>query len=97
MKSNNMNNRKQGTKAVWGGQSELFYHGSTEVPIVNSVTFGYDNVDDWFDVASGKKEGHIYSRSTNPTVAVFEEKVRVLENAEAATSLSTGMAAISNT
>jgi cystathionine gamma-synthase len=97
MKSNNMNNRKQGTKAVWGGQSELFYHGSTEVPIVNSVTFGYDNVDDWFDVASGKKEGHIYSRSTNPTVAVFEEKVRVLENAEAATSFSTGMAAISNT
>ncbi len=92
-----MNNRKQGTKAVWGGQSELFYHGSTEVPIVNSVTFGYDNVDDWFDVASGKKEGHIYSRSTNPTVAVFEEKVRVLENAEAATSFSTGMAAISNT
>lgn len=81
MKSNNMNNRKQGTKAVWGGQSELFYHGSTEVPVVNSVTFGYDNVDDWFDVASGKKEGYIYSRSTNPTVAVFEEKVRVLENA----------------
>jgi len=92
-----MNDRKQGTKAVWGGQSELFYQGSTEVPVVNSVTFGYDNVDDWFDVASGKKEGHIYSRSTNPTVAVFEEKVRVLENAEAATSFSTGMAAISNT
>ena len=97
MKSNKMNNKKQGTRAVWGGQSELFYKGSTQVPIVNSVTFGYDNVDDWFDVAIGKKEGHIYSRNSNPTVAVFEEKVRVLENAEAATSFSTGMAAISNT
>lgn len=92
-----MDKRKQGTKAVWGGQGELFYQGSTEVPIVNSVTFGYDNVDDWFDVVIGKKEGYIYSRSTNPTVAVFEEKVRILENAEAATSFSTGMAAISNT
>lgn len=92
-----MNDKKLGTKAVWGGQSELFYQGATQVPIVNSVTFGYDNVDDWFDVAIGKKEGHIYSRNTNPTVAVFEEKVRVLENAEAATSFSTGMAAISNT
>lgn len=92
-----MKNRKQGTNAVWGGQSKLFYQGATQVPIVNSVTFGYDNVDDWFDVAIGKKEGHIYSRNTNPTVAVFEEKVRVLENAEAATSFSTGMAAISNT
>ncbi len=92
-----MKNKKQGTKAVWGGQSKLFYQGATQVPVVNSVTFGYDNVDDWFDVAVGKKEGHIYSRNTNPTVAVFEEKVRVLENAEAATSFSTGMAAISNT
>ncbi|MBC2838609.1 cystathionine gamma-synthase family protein [Robiginitalea sp. SC105] len=97
MKDCKMNNRKQGTNAVWGGQDELFYQGATQVPVVNSVTFGYDNVDDWFDVAVGKKEGHIYSRNTNPTVAVFEEKVRVLENAEAATSFSTGMAAISNT
>jgi len=97
MKSNKMNNKKQGTKAVWGGQNELFYQGATQVPIVNSVTFGYDQVDDWFDVAIGNKEGHIYSRNTNPTVAVFEEKVRILENAEAATSFSTGMAAISNT
>lgn len=92
-----MKDMKQGTKAVWGGQNNLFYKGATQVPVVNSVTFGYDNVDDWFDVAIGKKEGHIYSRNTNPTVEVFEEKIRVLENAEAATSFSTGMAAISNT
>jgi cystathionine gamma-synthase len=97
MKNEDLKAKQNGTKAVWAGQSELFYQGATQVPIVNSVTFGYDNVDDWFDVAVGKKEGHIYSRNTNPTVAVFEEKVRVLENAEAATSFSTGMAAISNT
>ncbi len=97
MKNNDMKGKKKGTKAVWGGQCELFYQGATQVPVVNSVTFGYDNVDDWFDVAIGKKEGHIYSRNTNPTVAVFEEKIRILENAEAATSFSTGMAAISNT
>ncbi len=97
MKSEKTKNKKQGTKAVWGGYDDLFYQGATQVPVVNSVTFGYDNVDDWFDVAVGKKEGHIYSRNTNPTVAVFEEKVRVLENAEAATSFATGMAGISNT
>jgi cystathionine gamma-synthase len=97
MKNKNLQNKQNGTKAVWAGQNDLFYYGATQVPIVNSVTFGYKNVDDWFDVAVGKKEGHIYSRNTNPTVAVFEEKVRVLENAEAATSFSTGMAGISNT
>lgn len=97
MNNKELETKRNGTKAVWAGQSGLFYQGATQVPIVNSVTFGYDNVDDWFDVAVGKKEGHIYSRNTNPTVDVFEEKVRILENAEAATSFSTGMAAISNT
>ncbi len=41
--------------------------------------------------------GHIYSRNTNPTVQVFEDKVRLLEHAQAATSFATGMAAISGT
>ena len=71
--------------------------GSTQVPVVHSVSFGYRDVDEWLDVALGKQPGHIYSRNTNPTVAVFEDKVRILEGAEAATSFSTGMAAISNT
>ena len=51
----------------------------------------------WLDVAKGKRKGHIYSRNTNPTVAAFEDKVRDLEMAEAATSFSSGMGAISNT
>ncbi len=43
------------------------------------------------------KNGFIYSRNTNPTVHVLEEKIRILEKAEAATSFATGMGAISNT
>jgi cystathionine gamma-synthase len=49
------------------------------------------------EVGTGRAPGHIYSRNTNPTVAVFEEKMRLLEGAQAATSFATGMAAISNT
>jgi cystathionine gamma-synthase len=64
---------------------------------VNSVTFSYDSVESWLDAATGKSEGFIYSRNTNPTVHAFEEKMRVLEGGDAATSFSTGMAAISNT
>ncbi|HUH12457.1 MAG TPA: aminotransferase class I/II-fold pyridoxal phosphate-dependent enzyme, partial [Longimicrobiales bacterium] len=41
--------------------------------------------------------GHIYSRNTNPTVALFERKVAALEGAERATAFATGMAAVSNT
>ncbi|MDX1629377.1 MAG: cystathionine gamma-synthase family protein [Fulvivirga sp.] len=96
-KKNKWKNLQQGTRSVWAGETSPFYKGATQIPVVHSVTFGYENVDTWFDVAIGKKEGHIYSRNTNPTVEVFEEKMRILEDAEAATSFSTGMAAISNT
>ncbi|MEK4566183.1 cystathionine gamma-synthase family protein [Alkalihalobacillus sp. FSL R5-0424] len=86
-----------GTKAVWGGEKEYLVHGATQVPVIPSVAFGYDDMDEWYDVAIGKKKGHIYGRNTNPTVQAFEDKVRLLEGAKAGTSFSTGMAAVSNT
>lgn len=88
---------KKGTAAVWGGEGDLNTRGAATSPIVNSVAFSYHDLDEWYDVATGKATGFIYSRNTNPTVAVLEEKIRVLENAEAATAFATGMAAISNT
>lgn len=69
----------------------------TQVPVVNSVSFGYKDIEEWQQVALGNKKGHIYSRNTNPTVEVFENKIRLLEGAEAATSASTGMGIISST
>ena len=86
-----------GTKAVWAGEKEYLVHGATQVPVVLSVAYTYEDMDEWYDVATGKKKGHIYGRNTNPTVQAFEDKIKILEDAEAATSFSTGMAAISNT
>lgn len=88
---------KKGTSAVWAGEGDLNVKGAITSPIANSVTFSYNDLDEWHQVATGKSDGFIYSRNTNPTVAVLEEKIRVLEGAEAATAFSTGMAAISNT
>jgi len=85
------------TLSVWAGEEEYMMDGSTQVPVVHSVSFGYRDVDHWLDVALEKEAGHIYSRNTNPTVAVFEEKIRALEGAEAATSAATGMGIISST
>ncbi len=85
------------TLAVRGGEDAARAHRGTQVPIVYSAAFGYEDVDSWVDAALGRTEGYIYSRNTNPTVAAFEEKVRILEGAQAATSFSTGMAAVSNT
>ena len=85
------------TKAVWAGEQSYLVEGATQVPIVQSTPFGYEDVDEWVGVALGEREGHIYSRNTNPTTCVFEEKVRGLEGAEDSTSFASGMAAISNT
>lgn len=85
-----------GTGCVWYGEESGNADGATQVPVVHSVGFTYDDVDDWLAVAMGQKPGHIYSRNTNPTVHAFEEKVRLLEGAEAATSAATGMGIISS-
>jgi cystathionine gamma-synthase len=85
------------TLSVWAGEDESLLQGATQVPVVYSAAYGYPDVESWLDVALGRKPGHIYSRNTNPTVHAFEEKVRILEGAAAATSFSTGMAAVSNT
>lgn len=88
---------RDGTESVWAGEEHLFSEGAICLPVFNSVTFGYDDMNEWFDVALGKKKGHIYSRNTNPTVRPLEEKIRIMDGGEEATSFSTGMAAISNT
>lgn len=85
-----------GTLSVWAGEDEYLLQGATQVPVVHSVSFGYSNMDQWLRVALGQEPGHIYSRNTNPTVHAFEEKVRLLEGAEAATSAATGMGIISS-
>jgi len=86
------------TLSIWAGEdSKDFWQRSTQTPVVHSVAFGYQDLDEWYEVAIHQQPGHIYSRNTNPTVDVFEDKLRQLEGAEAATSFSTGMAAISNT
>jgi cystathionine gamma-synthase len=84
--------------AVWSGETAHEpYERATQVPVVHSVSFGYRDLETWHAVALERAEGHIYSRNTNPTVRAFEEKIRDLELAPAATSFSSGMAAISAT
>jgi len=86
------------TQSIWSGEQEYeLYERSTQVPVVHSVSFAYKDVDTWQKVAIEETEGHIYSRSTNPTVRAFEDKVKELEGAQSATSFASGMAAISNT
>lgn len=96
VKMKKSDNPKPATLSVWGGEKAPFWERSTQVPVVHSVSFGYEDIDEWLRTGQGKTAGHIYSRNTNPTVQAFEEKAAQLEDAEAATGFASGMAAISN-
>jgi len=69
--------------------------GAISPPVVESSAFAYPDLETWRAVALKEAEGHIYSRNSNPTTRLLEEKVAALEGAESATSFATGMAAIS--
>jgi len=72
-------------------------YGTIVSPIVMNAAFAYENVENWRSVALNNKKGYIYSRNSNPTTDLFEERIAALEGAESATSFATGMAAISTT
>lgn len=64
------------------------------LPIYQSTTFKYDSTDDvgaLFDLA---KDGHMYSRISNPTVSEVEKKIADLEGGTGAMLCSSGMSAI---
>ncbi|WP_044871797.1 cystathionine gamma-synthase family protein [Pseudomonas sp. LFM046] len=85
-----------GTRLVWGGEKVRHPYNATQTPIVASAAYGYDDIDVWYDVALGNTPGFIYSRMSNPTVAILEDKICELESAESAVAFSSGMAAISS-
>lgn len=97
MSENNYKDVKDGTKTVWAGEKNFLAFNATQVPVVMSVAFNYDDIDEWHEIALGNKPGHIYTRMTNPTIQALEEKVSILEGAEMALAFSSGMAAISST
>nr|WP_211162840.1 cystathionine gamma-synthase family protein [Alteromonas ponticola] len=72
-------------------------HGAVHSPTTNSVLFEYKNAQDIIDVFQGKKPGHVYSRSSSPSVSALQEMLCRLEKGAGALCFATGMGAISST
>ncbi len=84
-----------GTKAVHAGNAADRQYGSLTMPIYQSSTFVFDNCEQGGNRFAGKEGGFIYTRLGNPTTNVLEDKIAVLENAEAGVAFASGMGAIS--
>jgi cystathionine beta-lyase/cystathionine gamma-synthase len=63
-------------------------------PIYASTTYTYDSMEDVDKVFGGEKQGYIYTRYGNPTVAALEETMRVIEEGATACAYASGMAAL---
>lgn len=81
------------TLAVHGGQRRSA-EGEMSEPIFASTSFVFSSAAEAAARFSGAKPGNIYSRFTNPTVQVFEQRIAAMEGGERAVATSSGMAAI---
>lgn len=83
------------TQTIHGGRFKDG-HGSLTMPIYQTSTFIFDNAEQGGRRFALEEPGYIYSRLGNPTTASLEEKVALLEHAEAAVAFSSGMGAITS-
>lgn len=85
------------TQAVWAAEFGPFPYHAAVMPIVGASTFSYPDLATWQSVATGAADGHIYTRNSNPTVAILEDKIASMDGTASAKAFATGMAAISST
>jgi len=81
------------TRAVHAGARPDPVTGSRNVPIHQTTSYVFDDVEHAAALFNLQTFGYIYSRLTNPTVAALEERVAALEGGRAAVAASSGHAA----
>jgi len=85
---------KPDTLAVHAGQQPDPVTGARAVPIYQTTSYVFRDVEHAASLFNLEVGGHIYSRISNPTVAVFEERVAALEEASGAVAVASGQAAL---
>jgi O-succinylhomoserine sulfhydrylase len=81
------------TRLVHGGTLRSQF-GETSEAMFLTQGFVYDSAEQCAARFAGDEPGFLYSRFSNPTVAMFEQRMVALEGAEAARGTATGMAAV---
>ena len=90
-----MADRKFGieTLALHAGQIPDPATGSRAVPLYQTTSYVFDSADHAASLFNLQTFGNVYTRLSNPTTAVFEERVAALEGGRAAVATATGQAA----
>ncbi len=85
--------RRPQTNAVRGGLARSQFHETSEAIYMNSG-YVYESAEEAEAAFKGDVERFVYSRYANPTVSMFEERLRLVEGAEACMATASGMSAV---
>jgi len=94
-------NDKKSRRGAWAPATQLVQEGTlrsqfgetSEALFLNSG-YVYDSAQEAEARFKGEADGYVYSRYANPTVTMFEDRIRALEGADAARGTASGMAAV---
>lgn len=82
------------TSSIHAGQKLDKDYKARAIPIYQTTSYVFDTADEASAVFNLEKDGHIYSRISNPTVSALEEKIAVLERGVGAICTASGQAAL---
>jgi len=82
------------TLALHAGQSPDPATGSRAVPVYQTTSYVFRDSEHAASLFNMERAGHVYSRISNPTVAVFEERMAALEGGVGAIATASGQAAL---
>lgn len=85
------------TLAIHGNDHKRNAENALNPPIYQTSTFVFKDLDHVEDVMSFKSDDYVYTRGNNPTLRLFENRMRDLEGGTGAVAFASGMAAISST
>src|ERR1700761_3218925 len=82
------------TLSLHAGQQADPATGARAVPIYQTTSYVFDDSDHAAALFNLERPGHIYSRISNPTVAVLEERIAALDGGVGAVATASGHAAL---
>lgn len=85
------------TRAIHAGYDPADEHGALTPPVHLTSTFAFESAEAGGEMFAGTREGHFYSRISNPTTDLLERRLASLEGGEAAVATASGMGAITAT
>lgn len=85
------------TRAIHHGYDTQSQQGALNPPLYLTSTFTFESAEAGGEMFTGEREGHFYTRISNPTLDHLEQRIANLEGAEAGLATASGMGAITST